>query len=188
MNKKIFATLILGITVATTFQMCKKPAIKNEITKNEIENSSPNGSGGISVSFKAGHKPADCGGVGEMCFSISFGLQPCHIACIGKGEECEWTLSLSSGIYNGDGSLHDGEIFTGTLENDSIFIIPGPDAPKPIMNTWKSFSINTTTSGQNTYINIPEQNTEIRYTSDSTIYYVCKNITYTSSPAFTSIY
>ena len=36
MNKKIFATLILGITVATTFQMCKKPAIKNEITKNEI--------------------------------------------------------------------------------------------------------------------------------------------------------
>lgn len=145
----------------------------------------------VSLTIKMGHTSASCAGIGEICPTL---LPPhytlCHIPCIGKGEACDFTITVGTGIINRDQSHFDGytDYDDFSIQRDSIFIAPRNGSPSPEYWTWKDMSIKPASSGYGSYINIPEQVARKRYTTDSGEYFVLKSITYSSTPAYTDQY
>ena len=198
--KKLFLSCTIVLLCSISLIQCKKAnTTTNENKLNVINSNDAINTIGLDVSltFKAGHDSKDCNGLGEYCPLVipqipflPVAYVRCHIPCTSFGSNCEWTVKISKGVANQDGSHHAGNINYNdfSIETDTIFIIPHPGAPTPYRNVWKNFSVQPSTSGNTKYININAQNTDIRYTSDTSIYYVLNDVTYTASPAHSEVY
>ncbi len=201
-NKKILVVIMLGILTTFVFQMCKKDTSKSKQTSEKTTfdpsvTELPNiGSGGpvLTVTVCFGHSSADCGGMGEYCLDATVGrgaFVPCHIPCIGSGNNCCVTFGWGMVVQNNDSSIFEGVNPTNNFvynEIDSLFIKPGADAPKPLKNTWKILTLDTASTGYSKFINVPAQHSDIRYNADGDAFYVVKNITYTATPLYSEIY
>jgi hypothetical protein len=129
------------------------------------------------ITFSAGHKSADCGGVGELCLTQFYpsvwGLTACHIPCWGSGSDCQHSFKIGLAPASTAPDVYDGQLDTEDHFN-------GPTLNMP------DRSCEIEVESQTRWMNIPSQVVAIQdYNENSPPHlYNLENITITEEPIF----